>query len=106
MPAYDYMCKACGPFTEVRPMLEYALPMACPICRQTSPRALLQVPGIAAMSTGQRKAHATNERSAHAPRVRSGGHGAGCKCCSSGSKRTAPAAAKTFPSARPWMISH
>ena len=107
MPAYDYLCGECGPFTSVRPMAEYALPQDCPACGQGAPRALLQVPGIALMAAGQRRAHATNERSAHAPRLASGGaHRAGCKCCSPAAKPAGPAAAKSFPSQRPWMISH
>ena len=107
MPAYDYSCDACGPFTTVRPMLEYALPMDCPGCGQSSPRALLQVPALAVMGAGQRRAHATNERSAHAPRLASSGaHRAGCSCCSPKAKTTKPEAAKSFPAARPWMISH
>ena len=26
MPTYDYGCERCGPFTETRPMAEFALP--------------------------------------------------------------------------------
>jgi hypothetical protein len=37
-------------------------------------------------------------------------HPSGCGCCSGTSKRgstvTAPSGAKTFPTKRPWMISH
>jgi putative FmdB family regulatory protein len=111
MPAYDYGCEACGPFTLMRPMAEYALPQDCPECGQSSSRALLTVPNIAAMGTARRAAHATNERSAHAPRLASasGRHRTGCSCCSPGAKRTATAesaAAKSFPNQRPWMISH
>ena len=105
MPAYDYACAGCGPFTAVRPMAEYALPKDCPGCGQPTPRALLRVPSLAMMSAGQRTAHATNERSAHAPRLSSPGqHRPGCSCCSPAKAK--PAAAKSFPSQRPWMISH
>ncbi len=105
MPAYDYDCRSCGPFTLMRPMAEYALAQDCPECGQSTPRALLTVPNIAAMGTARRAAFATNERSAHAPRLASasGKHRAGCGCCSPSAK---PAAAKSFPSQRPWMISH
>ncbi len=108
MPAYDYGCESCGPFTLLRPMAEYAMPQACPACGQAAPRALLTVPNIAAMSATRRTAHAVNERSAHAPRLASasGAHRAGCQCCSPGKRTATPAAAKSFPAQRPWMISH
>jgi putative FmdB family regulatory protein len=107
MPVYDYACETCGVFTAMRPMADYALPLDCPDCGRAAPRALLQVPGIAVMASGQRRAHAANERSAHAPRLSSaGGHGAGCACCKPAAKAAGPAAAKSFPSQRPWMISH
>lgn len=106
MPTYDYLCEDCGSFTALRPMLEYAEPANCPGCGQSARRAMLTVPSIAMMSTGQRKAHATNERSANAPRLSSAGaHRSGCKCCSP-ARAKAPAMAKSFPAARPWMISH
>lgn len=104
MPVYDYACETCGPFTVLRPMAQFKDPHDCPDCGGSSPRAFLTAPNLAAMDAGRRKAHATNERSAHAPR-RSSGHGAGCGCCG-GAKTKTPAAAKGFPSARPWMISH
>ena len=112
MPAYDYACTRCGPFTRVRPMADYAMPQDCPDCGMAAPRALLQVPAIGRLAAGQRRAHAMNERSADAPRLASGGpapggaHRAGCKCCSPFAKKAAPAAAKSFPTQRPWMISH
>lgn len=108
MPAYDYGCEDCGLFTVVRPMAEYDLPHDCPECGHASPRALLRAPGLAMMGAGRRNAYATNERSANAPRLSAdgGAHRAGCKCCSPAAKVTTPAAAKSFPSQRPWMISH
>jgi putative FmdB family regulatory protein len=107
MPVYDYACGTCGVFTALRPMADYALPLDCPDCGQSAPRALLQVPGISVMASGQRRAHAANERSAHAPRLASAGaHGAGCGCCKPAGKPAGPAAAKSFPSQRPWMICH
>ncbi|WP_426314431.1 FmdB family zinc ribbon protein [Methylobacterium fujisawaense] len=105
MPVYDYACEACGPFTVMRPMAEFRDPHDCPDCGSSSQRAFLTAPRIAGMDAGLRAAHATNERSRHAPR-RSGSHGAGCGCCSPKKTAAAPAAAKSFPSARPWMISH
>jgi hypothetical protein len=62
------------------------------------------------MDGATRNAHATNERSAHAPKSsKSLGHGSGCSCCSGKKPSKAIYRAdggKTFPSARPWMISH
>ena len=111
MPVYDYECQSCGVFTERRPMSDYALPMACPDCGSPAPRAFLVAPALASMDAGRRVAFATNERSAHAPKL-SSNHGAGCSCCSQkklklpSKTRTAADGAKSFPAARPWMISH
>jgi hypothetical protein len=67
------------------------------------------------MSVELRTAHATNERSAAAPSTLSAlksQHEAGCSCCSGLSnkkgRKTARGknGAKSFPGARPWMISH
>ena len=109
MPVYDYACEDCGVFTAMRPMSAYRDPCPCPDCGGESPRAFLTAPRLASMDAGKRGAIAVNERSAHAPR-RSTAHGAGCSCCSGAkpSSRTAvsPSGAKSFPSARPWQISH
>lgn len=109
MPFYDYECRACGPFTEMRPMAEAAEPQPCPVCGGLAARAILRVPNFATMDGAARIAHATNERSAHAPK-RSGGHGPGCSCCGGKAKpsRTLrrPDGAKSFPASRPWQISH
>jgi putative FmdB family regulatory protein len=114
MPVYDYMCQRCGPFTDMRPMAECDLPRECPHCGEEAPRVLLSVPYVALMSSAGRLAHATNERSAAAPLTLSTlkKHGAGCGCCagkpSLGSKQDngGLAAAKSFPTRRPWMLSH
>jgi hypothetical protein len=64
------------------------------------------------MPAEARLAHATNERSQHAPQRLSevkGNHGAGCACCSGVSKRPVRRGkngAKSFPTSRPWMLSH
>ncbi len=106
MPVYEYECAQCGPFTAFRPMADYALPCPCDLCSVPAPRAYLTAPALATMDAAKRKGMAINERSAHAPRRSGGGHGPGCGCCSP-RKAPAPAAAvKTFPGARPWMISH
>ncbi len=111
MPAYDYECRSCGVFTALRPMAEYAEPLACPQCGFAAPRAFLVAPAMAAMDSGRRFAAATNERAAHEPKL-SSKHGAGCSCCASGGlggkskTRASAAGAKSFAGARPWMISH
>src|SRR5262245_42823052 len=111
MPVYDYLCNDCGPFTMMRPMAECDLTSDCPDCGTPAPRAFLRAPHFSTMSTELRTAHATNERSAHAPRTlsQSKTHGAGCACCSgtpSRAMRRTKDGGKTFPSKRPWMISH
>jgi putative FmdB family regulatory protein len=117
MPVYDYLCGRCGPFTEMRPMAECELPFACPVCGKNAPRAFLTVPYFATMSSERRLAHAKNERSASAPRALSDlkkTHGSGCSCCSGKSLRpdnrkggdTDRTASKSYPTRRPWMLSH
>jgi hypothetical protein len=99
----------------MRPMAEYEKPYACPDCDAVAPRVMLTAPRFSTMSAGMRLAHATNERSADKPNTLStlkNQHGSGCSCCSGlSSKRSRKTArgkngAKSFPSARPWMISH
>jgi len=114
MPVYEYACDKCGAFAELRPMAEYADPQPCPGCGAPSPRVLLTAPMLATMDAGTRKAIATNERSAHAPKLMSAsaGHGPNCSCCSTNSGRKSrkmvrgPDGSKSFPTSRPWMISH
>jgi putative FmdB family regulatory protein len=110
MPVYEYLCDTCGPFIRMRPMSEYDLPFDCPRCRASAPRVLLTAPQCLGMSVQRRHAHAANERSAHAPGVRSAlnaPHGAGCGCCATSNSKLRPkSAAKSFPSRRPWMLSH
>ncbi|MBA4784051.1 MAG: zinc ribbon domain-containing protein [Rhizobiales bacterium] len=110
MPYYDYQCDDCGPFTAVRPMAEAASDCGCPECGGTSPRTFLRAPNMSLMASSVRSAHATNEKARHEPKVASRqGHGPGCSCCSGKGKSKAVFRAdgsKTFPSARPWQISH
>lgn len=122
MPVYEYLCSFCGPFTVMRPMAESALPSDCPECGASAPRVLLTAPHISGLSAARRRAHAANERSAHAPRTaaefkaelaeRRARHGRGCACCSGTGKTSLRLAArdkdgmKSFPTKRPWMISH
>jgi len=114
MPVYDYQCEDCGPFTVFRPMSECSEPHACPECATSAPRAFLTAPNFSGLSAERRVAHATNERSAHAPKTlaehKASRHGAGCSCCGSVKKGRAVQrgrdGSKTFPTSRPWMISH
>lgn len=110
MPFYDYECQRCGPFTLLRSMDQCAEPFPCPDCGASSARAFLRAPGIACSDAGTRRALALNERARNEPKLASR-HGAGCGCCSARKGAKSPparaaAAAKSFPSARPWMISH
>ncbi|MFC0241956.1 FmdB family zinc ribbon protein [Rhodopseudomonas telluris] len=114
MPVYEYMCDACGPFTDLRPMSEYEEPQPCPVCETTSPRVILTAPNFSCMPAAQRSAHATNEKSRNAPMSvgeYKAKHAPGCGCCSGLKKPSrlqtrTKSGAKGFPTARPWMISH
>lgn len=115
MPVYEYLCNDCGPFTDMRPMSECDDPQECPSCATEAPRVILTAPHFACMPAETRKAHATNERSRHAPmtldQYKSTKHGAGCSCCSTSKKpsrlvQRGRNGSKSFPTARPWMISH
>lgn len=115
MPVYEYMCARCGDFTAMRPMAEYEAPQPCPECESLAPRVLLTAPSLAGMGRDTRMAHETNERSRHAPMTNAefkAKHRPGCSCCGTMKSRTkkkpepAATAAKSFPNARPWMISH
>lgn len=112
MPNYDYMCDTCGPFTGFAAMADFDKPCACPACGDPARRALFTAPKLAVVGSGLRRAHETNERAAHEPKSTKK-HGPGCGCCSGagGAKKPSrtlhrPDGSKSFPSARPWMISH
>ncbi len=92
-------------------MSESALPATCPKCGNLAQRAVLTPVGAALMDPGKRRAHTTNERSRSVPQLASQRHGAGCSCCRSAnappaSEARATVPTKSFPLARPWMISH
>ena len=113
MPTYEYLCPHCGPFTDLQPMSRSAEPSCCPDCGRPAPRAILTAPRFSLLAGSTRRAIETNERSANAPRssADSGRHGAGCACCSGTSSLRSAAVktkdgSKTFPTKRPWMISH
>lgn len=111
MPTYDYACHRCGTFSLMRPMSQHNSDQACPTCGAPSARIITAVPSFGMMNGAARLAHATNERSAHAPQssatLERKRHGPGCSCCRPNSGKAAQAGGKkSFPSARPWMISH
>ena len=62
MPTYEYMCKKCGPFTQLRAMAECELPSACPKWRAHAPRVLLTARGCLTMSAEARQVGAKYER--------------------------------------------
>lgn len=108
MPVYDYQCPDCGVFTAIRAMSAFRDPCACPDCGVEAARVFLIMPAVAGMDAARRTAIATNERASHEPKR---SHAAGCSCCSGGANmrsKTATSASggKSFPKARPWMISH
>ncbi len=111
MPVYEYAGPGCGTeFTALRPMADSKLPHACPECGSAADRAMLTAPAFAGMPSAMRIAHATNERARHEPKSSSKlghVHGPGCGC-GKPSKATPVAAdgGKSFPTKRPWMISH
>lgn len=111
MPYYDYLCAECGPFTAMAAMADFDKPCGCPACGDDAPRALFTAPQLATMDGSRRGAFATNERARHEPKS-TRKHGPGCGCCSGSSKKMPsktlhrPDGSKSFPAARPWMISH
>lgn len=118
MPTYDYACPDCGGFDAFRSLAMRNDPAQCPDCGTASPRVFVSAPRLSCVSEYTRLAMDTNERARHEPRssrdVDGGSYGrlrhpAGCGCCSTSKKATtvrAPDGAKSFPSKRPWMISH
>ena len=114
MPIYDYRCSDCGDFTTLRPMALSSAPADCPQCKAVSPRVLASMPMLATSDSAVRRAHETNERAAHAPASSGsylgGRHRPGCGCCSGASRssttRRAADGSKSFPTRRPWQISH
>ena len=113
MPLYDYACAACGPFSAYRPMSEFDRPAPCNTCGAQAPRAILKAPALAMMESGARQGMEVNERSRHEPRLSRSAHPSGCGCCGSSQRMSGSlaragrgGAAKSYPGARPWMLSH
>lgn len=133
MPVYDYRCKQHGIFHELASMDKAALPCACPVCKQLSPRIIMMPPQVAQMAAEKHKAMAANEKAQHSPIISTldsraevadrklhleKSHKHSGNCCgghrhsednSSSLKQQVLYLAdgsKIFPSQRPWMISH
>jgi len=100
----------CGTFTEIRPIAERDLPMACMICDSPASR-VISSPNLALMNPLGRMAAMRNERSRHEPRV-----GLKTSCCSGSRcvhKKARPTRdgkpalrASTKKNRRPWMLGH
>jgi putative FmdB family regulatory protein len=117
MPTYDYACPSCGGFEAFRSLAMRNDPADCPDCSMASPRVFVSAPRLACLSSETRFAMDTNERAQHEPRSSKGldgsysrlRHPPGCGCCATSKKATTVRSAdgaKSFPSKRPWMISH
>lgn len=113
MPTYDYACEQCGGFEAFRTLASRNEPADCPDCGSASPRVFVSAPRLTSLPGDTRRAMDLNERARHEPqhsasyqRLR---HPAGCGCCKPGQRSatvTAANGAKSFPTKRPWMISH
>ncbi|MEM1278074.1 MAG: zinc ribbon domain-containing protein [Pseudomonadota bacterium] len=107
MPVYEYRCEEHGPFEAMRPMSECSAPYACPVCGRQAPRVMLSAPNVANMGSEKRFAQATNERSADSPKKLSTHGPDGSRGKTPGQRALHRAdGAKSFPSSRPWMLSH
>ncbi len=127
MPVYDYDCQSCGPFNELQTVDRAGEPVPCPRCGAPSPRAFTTMPRLSNLTAERREAYATNERAREVPlsvdqwkenqerrnHKRGHVHGPGCGCGANTSATThktrtlvRPDGSKSFPGARPWMISH
>lgn len=73
MPTYEYDCAACGPFSTLRPMAEYALPAPCPACGAAAPRALSSAQALQVQASAPRQGPSRFSATS--------GHGSGCRCC-------------------------
>lgn len=122
MPLYDYKCREHGLFHELATMAESGDPKACPHCGTLSARVIVVPPVLRELAASMREALDRNERSRHQPVLSTPEyrkemlarhehrHGKGCGCADKPLNKpqvffTADGN-KTFPAARPWMISH
>jgi putative FmdB family regulatory protein len=130
MPLYDYNCREHGLFHELATMAQSGDPCLCPKCGTLSARVVVIPPQVLAMVAERRKAFEINEKAQHEPGLlsatgwvkpdkKSATVKNNCRCGTSHSLETRrpkgklqqqllylPDGSKTFPSQRPWMISH
>ena len=105
MPLYDYTCRACGDFRELRTVDQRNCRTPCPQCRVPAQR-VIKAPNLAIMNPLTRKAAFINERSRHEPRV-SEGHVCGKAVRKNNVRQTRLGTLQAGkPSARPWMLGH
>ncbi len=104
MPIYEYVCVACGPFSQLRKIAEYEQPALCPHCQQQAPR-VISAPRLAVMDAGNRTAWERNERSAHEPRL-SQPHRHHPGCGHDHGKIEKQPVKREVGRGRPWMLGH
>ena len=107
MPIYDYLCQACGPFEERRPMSESKASAICAICRVPAPR-MPAAPRLNLMSSNNRIAETRNEKSAHEPDVvhRMTAHDSHAHGQHQHREQARSHSHAQHPSPRPWMLGH
>lgn len=105
MPLYDYACNDCGPFREWQSMSAAAIPVDCPACGDSAPRAVT-APFIANMNPHNRIAHQRNEKSADEPMVRSGEYVMSTGKKRSGHHHHGHHGHSHGHQGRPWMVGH
>lgn len=108
MPVYEFECRDCGPFTELRSLDRSSLPANCPGCGELAPK-VFSVINLRAMRPENRRAHELNERSAHAPHVCGSGCSHGHAKPKSRVKKQPDKPAlqySTKQNSRPWMLGH
>ena len=113
MPVYDYLCDDCGPFTDMRPMAECDEPQDCPQCAgviaaRDPDRAEFLLHAVR-QAQGARHQRAQRQRAEDARSIQ-GLARSGLRLLL-GQKPSrlvtkTRSGAKSFPTARPWMISH
>jgi putative FmdB family regulatory protein len=68
MPLYPFVCEACGPFEEWRPLSEAGNLAWCPSCRHKG-RRVYTAPGVVRTPPAIRAARGLEEKSTHEPEI-------------------------------------
>ena len=100
MPVYEFECRDCGSFTELRSLDRSSLPANCPSCGEVSPK-VFSVINLRAMRP--------ENRTAHAPHVcgSGGSHTHGRPKSRAKKQVDKPALQYSIkPNSRPWMLGH